>query len=346
MDMSSQIAFERAWAKANRLPQEERAIAPTGLAAYAHGVAEGEVENKAEGFALDMAAREAAQQEQGRQFGLSAEEKGRQFGLSTGEKGRQATTSLETRYAQAIKTLDERERQFGGSIEQKGRHFTLSMDERERQFGGRLAASASQFDRRLAAEKDIAGMRLGESSYESIMSTGQKMTQFEQELAFKAKKFDDEIAWMRDKFSQTLSFSDQVFADKMARQRRDLDTWILNNRIGSVVQLGNTIISAYGHKKAIDERKAINAELNAARSVSGTRDFNRAYDLSVNTMIDEINSAYKTPKYEFDPNWEMTGKYLINPNETGVTTPLSLADFAKGYDRMKVTPQAYRYLSP
>lgn len=288
MDMSSQIAFERAWSKANRLPQEARAIAPTGMAAYEHGVAEGEAENREKGFALDMAAREAAQTEKGREFGLSTEEKGREFDVSTEEKGRQATTSLENRYSQAIQTLDERERQFGG----------------------RLSASASQFDRRLAADKEIAGMRLGESSYESIMSTNQKRTQFEQEFAFKAKKFDDEISLMRDQFNQTMSFNDQVFADTMMRQRRDLDTWIQNNRIGSVIRLANTVVSSYGNYKALKEREAMRAENAALRTEAGIADSAREQDRQ------RVLGIMGIPLYEYDPDYLQNKTYDIIQNKT------------------------------
>jgi hypothetical protein len=314
MDLSSQISFERAWAKANRLPQEERAIAPTGQVAYAHGVAEGEAENKAEGFAMDMAAREASQEEQGRQFGLS-----------TGEKGRQVTTSLESRYRQAIQNLDEQARRFGQNIEWTGTRTGKVLGEQERQFSGRLAASASQFDRALAAKADIVGSRLAESSYESTMAANQKMTQFEQELAFKSKKFDDEMAWARDKFSQTMSFTDQVFADKMNRQRNDLDTWIQNNRIGAVIQLANTAVSAYGMGKAISDRKAMASENAALRTQAGLAETAAEINRQRVWGIEDV------PTYDYDPDWLKNGKFTLQYDETTQTyEPVPLTNQNQG----------------
>lgn len=341
MDMTSQIAFERAWAKAHRLPQEERAIAPAGRAAYIHGVAAGEAKNRDEAFASDMEFRDEAQAE-----------KGREFGLSTEEKGRQVLTDLDQRYAQAVKEMDERERQFGGRLEWTGERTQKTLGEQERQFSGRLTASGSQFDRRIASESDIFERRLGASSYESGMLYNQKMTQFEQELAFRAQKFDDEIAWGREKFDRTLSFQDRVFLDKMANERRQLDTWIQSNRIGAVIQLANTFVSAYGMKKGIEQRKALTTESAGLRNELAGHRNTLANIAAEEGMIDDINNAYKTQKYEYDPNALLLGKYFISdPVQQGtmnVSHPITYSDFAKSYDRMKLPSpyQGHKYLSP
>jgi hypothetical protein len=341
MDMTSRIAFERAWGKANRLPQEERAIAPTGQVAYAHGVAAGEAKNRETAFASDMEFRDATQAEKGREYELSGE-----------EKARQVLTSLDQRYTQAVAEMGERERQFGGKLAFAGEREGKLLEESARQFGGRLSASGGQFDQRLTAERDLFEKKLNESVYESGKLRQQKMTQFEQSLAFKAKAFDDEMAWTREKFRESLSFNDLVFADKMANERRQLDTWILSNRIGAVIQLANTAVSAYGMKQGLDARKAMNTELTAARADADAHKNSLAYDAAVEDMINEINSAYKTPKYEYDPNAVMAGKFFISdPEEQGtmsVSKPITYSDFAKMYDRMKILPptRGNRYLSP
>lgn len=339
MNMSSQIAFERAWAKANRLPTEQAAIAPTGQAAYAHGIAEGEEKNRAAAFASDMTFRKEA-----------ATEKGREFEQSGAERARQTTEDLEQRYGQATKSLDERGRQFGGRLSFSEESFGKTIAETGRQFDTRLTTSGGQFDKALEAKRSIFESSLAESVYESGMIRGQKATQFEMEFAFKAKSFDDEMAWNKDKFASTLSFQDQQFMDKMSRQRRDLDTWILNSKIGSVIQLANTVVSAYGMKRGIEERRAMNAELIAARESYAVRGYNRASDAAEFDMIQDANNAYKIPKYDYDPDAVMKGNYYISdPEPVGtmnVSRPITYSDFAKSYDRMRVTPRTYKFLSP
>ncbi len=243
-DIGTRIGFERAWGKANRIPEEEQAIAPLGDVAYAHGVAKGEAENEAKAFASDIAYSQAVREEKSRQFGLSQE-----------EQKYQTTTALENKYNQTVDSLAEKARQFGLSLDWTGTRTEKTLTEKARQFGATLSSSASQFNRKLASEKAMSAAKLSEKLYESYSTLGLKQSQFDRSLAWSAEKFDAEMEQKRYQFDTKLEWEDKKFLDEIDQKRQNLDTWMQNQYIGGAIQLANTFASSYFQIKMFNKMK-------------------------------------------------------------------------------------------